>query len=119
MEWNNLDQNIRNSNSLNILRNSIFKFVRPSANSVFNMYNSKGIKFIARLRLPLSHLREQKFKHSFRDLINPICNFGLNIELISHYRIHCPTYNTERPLQSTLRNIDNNLYTRGVKHHEG
>ena len=36
---------------------SILKFNRPSANSFFNCHNPKGIKFITRLRLGLSHLR--------------------------------------------------------------
>ena len=54
-------------------------------------------------------LQEHKFKHSFLDSINPICNCELNTELTLHYLIHCTTYNTERhTLMSPLRNIDNN-----------
>ena len=65
IEWNKLGHNIRNSSSLNICWKSILKFIRPSANSFFNCHNPKGIKFITRLRLGLSHLHEHKFKHSF------------------------------------------------------
>ena len=71
IEWNKLDHNIRNSSSFNIFRKSILKFIRPSANSLFNCHNPKGIKFITRLRLGLSHLREHKFRHSFQDSLNP------------------------------------------------
>ena len=35
--------NVRKLSSLNIIRNSILKFIRPSANSVFNSHNSKAI----------------------------------------------------------------------------
>ena len=35
IEWNNLDQNRRNSSSLNTFRNSILKFIRPSAKNMF------------------------------------------------------------------------------------
>ena len=56
-EWNNLDQNIRNSSNLNIFRNEILKFIRPTAD-IFNSHNPKGIKFITRLRLGLTYLRE-------------------------------------------------------------
>ena len=54
-EWNELDHNIRNSSSFNNFRKSILKFIRPSADSFFNCHNPKGMKFITRLRLGLSH----------------------------------------------------------------
>ena len=110
IEWNNLDHNTRNSSSFNIFRRSILKFIRPSANSFFNCHNPKGIKFITRLRLGLSHLREHKFKHRFQDSLNPFCSCGLDIESTGHYFLHCPTYITERrTLLSTMENIDNHL----------
>ena len=58
LEWNNLDQNIRNSSNLNIFRNEILKFIRPTADNVFNSHNPKGIKFITRLGIGLTYLRE-------------------------------------------------------------
>ena len=76
----------------------------------FNCHNPKGIKFITRLRLGLSHLREHKFKHSFQDSLNPFCSRGLDIESTAHFLLHCPTHITERhTLLSTIENIDNNL----------
>ena len=96
IEWNKLDHNIRNSSSFNIFRKSILKFIRPSANSLFNCNNPKEIKFITRLRLGLSHLREHKFKHSFEDSLKQFCSCGLDIESIAHFLLHCPTYITER-----------------------
>ena len=71
IQWNNLDLNIRNQTSLNIFKNSILKFIRPSASNVFNNHNSKAINFITRLMLVLSHLPERKFKHSLQHLLNP------------------------------------------------
>ena len=110
IEWNKLDHNIRNSSSFNIFRKSILKFIRPSANSLFNCHNPKGIKFITRLRLGLSHLRERKFKHSFQDSLNPFCSRGLDIESTVHFLLHCPAYIIERrTLLSTLVTTDNNL----------
>ena len=76
----------------------------------FNCHNPKGIKFITRLRLGLSHLREHKFKHSFQGSLNPFCSRGLDIESTAHFLLHCPTHITERrTLLSTIENIDNNL----------
>ena len=45
----------------------------------FDCPNPKGTELITRLRLGLSHLREQKFQHSFQDTIDPICNCGQDI----------------------------------------
>ena len=96
--------NIRNSSSFNIFRKSILKFIKPSANSLFNCHNPKGIKFITRLRLGLSHLREHKFKHSFQDSLNPFCSCGLDIESTAYFFLHCPMYITERhTLLSTIK----------------
>ena len=75
-----------------------------------NCHNHKGVKFITRLRLGLSHLWQRKFKHSFQDCLNPFCSCGLDIESTGHYLLHCPTYITERrTLLSTIENTDNNL----------
>ena len=76
IEWNKLDHNLIKSSSFNIFRKSNLKFIRPAANSLFNCHSSKGIKFITRLRLGLSQLREHKFKHSFQDSLNLFCSCG-------------------------------------------
>ena len=73
IEWNKLDLNIRNSESFQVFRNifkkSLLKFIPPSGSSVFNCHNPRGVKLltrlITRLRSTLSHLQENKFKHSF------------------------------------------------------
>ena len=40
IEWNKLDSNIRNSETLNIFKSKILKFIRPTANSIFGCHNS-------------------------------------------------------------------------------
>ena len=96
IEWNKLDLNIRNSESLNVFKNSLLKFIRPSGNSVFNCHNPRGVKLLTRLRLGLSHLREHKFKHGFQDSLNPICSCGNDIETSAHFLLYCPHYSSER-----------------------
>ena len=98
IEWNNLDLSIRNSESLSIFKKCILKFIRPSPSSTHNCFNTKGIKYLTRLRLGLSHLREHKFKHGFLDSLNPICNCGLDIETTCHFLLHCPNFINERTL---------------------
>ena len=61
--------------SLNTFKKTL-KFIQPSQNRVYNFHNHKGIKLLKRLRVVLRHLCEQEFKHSFRDTLNPIYNYG-------------------------------------------
>ena len=90
IEWNKLDLNIHNSESLNVFKNSLLKFIRPPGNSVFSCHNLRGVKLLTRLRLGLSHLREHKFKHDFQYTLNPVCSCGNNIETLAHFLLHCP-----------------------------
>ena len=65
IEWNKLDSNISNSETLNIFKSKILKFIRPTADSIFGCHNPIGLKLPTRLRLNLSHFHERKYKHSF------------------------------------------------------
>ena len=107
IKWNDKDPNLGNSETYGTFKNTIFKFLRPSQNSVFKCHNSQGIKFLTRLRLGLSHLREHKFKHSFQDSLNPLCKYGFDVESISHFLFHCSVYNNGgSSFLSTIRNTD-------------
>ena len=110
MKWNNFDANLRNSKTISVFKEKILNFIRPSPDSVFDIRNPKGIKPITRLRLGLSHLRQYKFKHSFQDTINPLCNCGQDIESATHFFLHCPFFiNERRTLLSTIRSLDSKL----------
>ena len=109
IEWSNLGSNIRTSENLALFKKRILAFIRPSANSTFHCLKPNGLKLITRLRPELSHLRFQKFRHSFQDTLNPICNCG-TVETTIHYLLLCPNFSSERltlfnKLQSTDENI--------------
>ena len=108
MEWNKLDWEIKNSESIVTFKKRILSFIRPSANSTFNCHNPRGIKLLSRLRLGLSHLRKHKFKHSFQDSLSPFCSCGKGeFETSSHYLLHCSNYSEERlALLNIIKNID-------------
>ena len=110
IEWNKLDSNIRNSESLISFKSKVLKFIRPSENSVFLCNNPKGIQLLTRLRPGLSHLRDHKFKHNFQDTLNPICNCGEDIETFCHYFLHCSLCTNERlTLLNVIQGIDNSI----------
>ena len=101
-EWNNVDENIKKSLTLNIFKSKILKFIRPIANNIYNCNNPYGLKLLTRLRLGLSHLREHKFRHSFQDTLNPLCS-----EFSSHFLLYCSFYNQQRiTLMNILKSID-------------
>ena len=60
-EWGNLNEELRNIDSINTLKLSILNFVSPRENSVFAVHDINGLKFLTRLRLNFSHLNEHKF----------------------------------------------------------
>ena len=88
IEWNKLDNNIRNSESVSAFKKQILKFIRSSPNSTFNVHNPHGIKLLTRLRVGLSHLREHKFRRNFQDSLDPFCNWGRHIETTIHFFLH-------------------------------
>ena len=72
------------------------KRTQPSPNSIFNYHYPKEVKLLTRLRLGLSHLCDHKFKHSFQNLLNSICNCGTDVETTTHYHLYCPLFSDER-----------------------
>ena len=70
--------------------------MRPSSDSFYSCYSSIEIKSITKIRLGLSHLREQKFKHSFQDSINSVCNYCNDVESAIHVFLYCPLYSNKR-----------------------
>ena len=86
------------------LKKTILDFTRPKENSICAMHDISGLKLIARLRLNFSHLKEHKFWHNFKDIINPMCSCDFEPETTDHYLLPCK-------LQTDLRlDLVNNIY---------
>ena len=101
IEWNNLDHDLRDTESYTLFRSSILKFIRPSPNSFYDRQNIMGVKLVTRLRIGLSHLREYKFKQ-FSRYLKPSY-----VESSTHFLLQCPSYINERcTLMSNLNTIN-------------
>ena len=72
-EWNKLDTKIKNLPSLSTFKKAILVFCKTEEDSLFNVHNPIGVKYLNRLRLNFSHLNEHKFHHKFQDIVNPLC----------------------------------------------
>ena len=79
------------------------KIYKTSPQQYFNDPKSLGLTYLTRLRVGLSHLREHKFRHNFRDSLNPIFNCSNVIESTKHYLFHCSNSKSER--QSLLQKV--------------
>ena len=105
IEWKKLDNNIRNSESVSTFKKQILRFNRPSPNGTFNVHNPHGIKLLTRLRVVLSDLCEYKFRHSFQESLDPICNCDRHIETTINFFLHCSDYKNQR--KTLFENIIN------------
>ena len=55
-----------------------------------------GLSHLTQLRVGLSKLCFHKFKHNFRDSINPMCPSNDGIETTEHFLLLCPAFEVER-----------------------
>ena len=108
---NNLHCKIRNSRSLSMFKTNLLNYIRPCANSIFNIHNPYGIKLLTRLRLGLSNLRDHKFRHCFQDTLNPLRDCGNDTETTTHFFLHCPSFHIPRQtLLNNIRNINEQIF---------
>ena len=107
--WYSLDPSIVNSNSLEVFKNKLLYFIRPVQRTIYNVFDPQGLKFLSRLRLGLSPLNEHRFRHNFKDCINPLCSCSLEVENTLHFFLHCHHYSTFRiGLMNKVNRIDGN-----------
>ena len=77
IKWDKLDQDIRNAGSYLFFRKHLLTFVRPAANSIFNVHNAKRIKLLIRQRVGFSHLKQRKsHQRHFTCKVKSRINFG-------------------------------------------
>ena len=84
-EWNKLDINIKIMTSYTAFKNALLSFIRLKHVDTFGIHNPIRMQLLTRLRLGFSHLNEQKFRHNFRDFINPLCECKLEQHLTFCY----------------------------------
>ena len=109
-DWFNLDLNIRNSDSNSIFKSKLLSFIRQVQTNIYNIFDPKGLTFLTRLRLGLSHLNEHRFRHNFQYFLNPLCSCSLEIEDTSHYLLHCHHFPHHRVvLMNSVKSICDNF----------
>ena len=95
-EWNKLDPEIRLSPSLSIFKTKLSKLIRPTPKLVYGIHDPKGLAILTQLRVGLSKLNFHKFRHNFRDTVNPLCPANNGVEDTEHFLLLCHSYNGPR-----------------------
>ena len=49
-------------------------------NSIYNIHNSLWVRYLIRLKIGFSQLKEHKLKHNLHDSINPMCSCSSSFE---------------------------------------
>ena len=71
-------------------------------NPLFSVHDSLAVKLITRLRLEFSHLNELKFRHGFKDTLNPLCTCRAKVETTFCVNIITKKKKTTFPLSEFL-----------------
>ena len=95
-EWNKLEPELRHAPSVAVFKRKLLSIIRPPAKSVFGIHDPKGLSYLTQLRVGLSKLNFHKFKHNFRDTINPMCPTSDGIEDTEHFLLLCPSFDVQR-----------------------
>ena len=96
LEWNKLDPEIRLAPSVAVFKAKLLSIIRPPAKSVFGIYDPIGLSYLSQIRVGLSKLNFHKFKHNFRDTVNPMCPTNDGIEDTEHFLLLCPSFDVQR-----------------------
>ena len=95
-EWNTLDPEIRLAPSVAVFKKKLLSIIRPPAKSVFGIHDPLGLSYLSQLRVGLSKLNFHKFKHNFKDTLNPLCPTNDGIEDTEHFLLLCPSFDVQR-----------------------
>ena len=95
-EWNKLEPELRLAPSIAVFKKKLLATIRPPPKPVFGIHDPIGLSYLTQLRVGLSKLNFHKFKHNFRDTINPMCPTSDGIEDTVHFLLLCPSFDVQR-----------------------
>ena len=95
LNWDNIDEEIRNSNNVDVFKAKYLKEIRPSRKRFFGIEDRYGISLLLKMRVDFSDLRKHRFKHNF-NCLSPICKCNVEEESTEHFLLRCPLYTGNR-----------------------
>ena len=64
----------------------------PPAKPIYGVHDPKGLAVLTQLRVGLSKLNLHKFRHNFKDTLDPMCSIKDVIEDTEHFLLFCHFY---------------------------
>ena len=95
-EWTKPEPELRLATSFAVFEKKLSTIIHPPAKSVFGIHDPKGSSYLTQLRVSLSKLNFHKFKHNFRDDINPMCPTSHGNDETEHFLLLCPSFDGKR-----------------------
>ena len=88
-ELDKLDLQLRNEKFFKKFRNTLLKIGRPTADLIYGIHHTLGLKLLTRLRLGLSHFNKYRFKHNFKTTLTHFVHALLKLSQLSIFFLHC------------------------------
>ena len=82
-QWNTPDLQLRNKKSFKKSRNTLVTHVRPTTDLIYGIHHPLGLKLLT--RLGLSDFNKYRFKHNFKNCINPLYTCSIEVESTKHF----------------------------------
>ena len=95
-EWNKLDPEIRNVPPIGMSKTNLLSILRPPVKSIYGIHDPIGLSYLSQIRVCLSKLNFHKFKHNFKDTINPMCLTNDGIEDTEHVLLLFLSFDNQR-----------------------
>ena len=95
-EWNTLDPEVRLEPSVAVFKKKLLVIICSPAKSVFGIHDPLGLSYLSQLRVGLSKLNFHKFKHNFKDTLNPLYPTNDGIEDTEHFLLLWPSFDAQR-----------------------
>ena len=106
--WGNLDNNLREANTLDEFKRLYIGNIRPPKKGFCPTDDKYGLKRLTQLRVDFSDLRKHRFDHNF-NCPSPICKCGIEEESNKHYFLRCRMFSAQcLTLLRSLSDILNN-----------
>ena len=92
-------------------KSALFKKIRPSPKSYFNVADRNGVRRLAQLRVGLSDLRHHRNNHHFVNCPDATCACSQGLETTEHFLLGCSRFTLQRnvlmaSLSQLLPNVD-------------
>ena len=92
-----------------VFKSRLLSLIRPVQNSVFNIFNPKGLILQTRLRLGFSHLNEHRSRRKFENYINSLCSCSVLTYDTLHYLQHYHLFSHHFELMNSVKSVLDNF----------